>query len=174
MRLTCLSPGVYATLVAFLVYFFCECLVMSTIPACQYPLGMSEKKQTSYKILMGLIVLMFTLQTIHNVCNWYITWLGFIYYGDAPEKALDVLEVDGAVLVFQSILDLLTTLRLAIADSIMVSTHLPLLANITNSIWFEGLEMLDHMQQELDGSDHPSDLQSWVYRYVMSVALHEK
>jgi hypothetical protein len=132
---------------------------------------MSNKKQKQSKILMGLIVLMFTLQTIHSVCNWYITWLGFIYYGDAPDKALDALEVDEPSLslrVVGSMADLLTTLRLAIADSIMVSTHMPLPSNTANSLWGEGLEMLDHMQQVLDGSNHPSDLPSWVYRYVMA------
>jgi hypothetical protein len=91
------------------------------------PLGMSEKKQKSYKVLIGLIVLMFALQTIHNVCEWYIAWLGFIYYDNAPDQALDALEVDGltslSAQVLESMLDLLTTLRLAIADSIMVSTH---------------------------------------------------
>jgi hypothetical protein len=86
---------------------------------------MSEKKQKSYKVLMGLILLMFALQTIHNVCNWYITWLGFIYYGDVPDQALDALEVDEArsfvFHVLGSMFDLLTTWRLAIADSIVVS-----------------------------------------------------
>jgi hypothetical protein len=76
---------------------------------------------------MGLIVLMFTLQTIHNVCNWYITWLGFIYYSDVPDQALDALEVGGIsslpLLVVGSMFDLLITLRLAIADGIMVSSH---------------------------------------------------
>jgi hypothetical protein len=87
---------------------------------------MSEKKQTSYKVLMALIVLMFGLQTIHNVCNWYIAWLGFVYYGNAPDQALDAFEVDEQIsltlLVAQSMFDLLATLRLAIADSILVST----------------------------------------------------
>jgi hypothetical protein len=59
---------------------------MSTNSACPFSLGMSEKKQTSYKVLMGLIVLMFILQTIHNVCDWYIVWLGFIRYGNAPDQ----------------------------------------------------------------------------------------
>jgi hypothetical protein len=100
-------------------------LVISTIAICQCLLGMSEKKQASYKVLMGLILFMFTLQTINNIIrNWYTNWLAFIYYGDAPEKALDALEVDGAKLslrVLGSMFVLNTTLRLAIADSIMVS-----------------------------------------------------
>jgi Na+/proline symporter len=128
---------------------------------------MSEKKQTSYKILMGLIVLMFALQTIRNGCKWCIVWLGFIYYGDTPDKALDALEYDGAmrmVRIAASSSALLGALSLAIADSIMVSTHLSLPANTDNSLWFEGLEVLDHMRQELDGSSRSSIFQSWVYR----------
>jgi hypothetical protein len=112
-------------------------------------LGMSEKKQTSYKVLMGLIVFMFALQTIDNICDWYIAWLGFIYYGDAPDQALDALEVDETTSlllhVIGSMVDLLTTLRLAIADSIMVSTHPAYTAKITNSLRLKGLEVLDHM-----------------------------
>ena len=86
---------------------------------------------------MSLIVLMFALQTIHSVCNWYIAWLSFIYYSNAPDQALDILEEDGAMLlvrVVESMENLLTTLRLAIADSIMVSTGWPLPANTTNSL----------------------------------------
>jgi hypothetical protein len=101
-------------------------LVIPTNTAHQFSAGMNEKKQTSYKVLMGLIVLMFALQTIHNICNWYITWLGFIYYGDAPDQALNALEVDPtslSLLVVDAIFILLATLRLAIADSVMVSIH---------------------------------------------------
>jgi hypothetical protein len=117
----------------------------------QCPLGMSEKKQTSSKVLMGLIVVMFVLQTIHMACEWYTTWLGFIYYSNAPDQALDALEVDELTsLSFQvigSMEDLLATLRLAIADSIMVSTHPLFPINTTNSLQLQqGLEVLDHMQ----------------------------
>jgi hypothetical protein len=60
-------------------------------------------------------------------------------------------------------------MRLAIADSIMVSTGWPLPASMINSLQLEGLEVLDHMQQELDDSDCPSGLQHCVYRYVMDL-----
>jgi hypothetical protein len=132
---------------------------------------MSKKKQASYKVLMGLIVTMFALQTIHNICEWYITWLGFVYYSDAPDKALDALHVDGvtslSLQVIEAMNDLLTVLRLAIADSIMVSSPTLLLGSTTNGIQLQGLEVLDHMQQKLDGSNDPSDPQSGIYRYVM-------
>jgi hypothetical protein len=83
---------------------------------------------------MWLIIVMFALQNIHNICKWYITWLGFIYYGKAPDQALDALQLDGGILLFRviaSMADLITTLRLAIADSIMVSTCPSLSANTT-------------------------------------------
>jgi hypothetical protein len=131
---------------------------------------MTEKKPTSSKVLMGLIVLMFTFKTISIICNWYPAWLGFIYYSNAPDQALDVLETGGTshtVHVIYAIDDLLTPLRLGIADSIMVSTHPLLLVDITNSLWLEGLEMLDHMWQQLETSNCPSDLQYRIYRYVI-------
>jgi hypothetical protein len=91
-----------------------------------------------YKVLMCLIVVMFALQTIHNICNWYITWLGFIYYSDVPDKALDALEVDDLAMlslrILDSMFDLLTTMRLAVADSILVSTGWQLPANMINSL----------------------------------------
>jgi hypothetical protein len=139
MRLTRLQSGIYTTLVAFLVYFFCESLGHSPTTASQFTLSpvINERKQTSYKVLMGLIVVMFALQTIRNIGNWYITWLDFIYYGDAPDQALDALEIDGLKLslrVIGSMFDLFTTLRLAIADSIMVSTGWPLPVNVIDSL----------------------------------------
>jgi hypothetical protein len=143
-----------------------------TISMYKFPLGMSrsEKKQTSYKVLMGLIILMFALQTIHNICDWYQTWLGFIYYSNAPDQALDALEENSqashSIYIITSMENLLTTLRLAIADSIMVSTHLLLPANTTN-LQLQGLEVLDHMQQQLENSNCPSDLKSRIYRYMM-------
>jgi hypothetical protein len=166
-----LLPGVYTTLVAFLVYFFCEYLGYAhNHSISQFPLGTNEKKQTSYKVLMGLIVLMFALQTIDNICNWYIVWLGFIYYDNAPDQALGALQMDETVLslrVVGSMTDLLITLRLAIADSIMVSTHPSSPTNTTNSLQIEGLEVLGHLRQKLDSNNHPPGLQSRVYRYVM-------
>jgi hypothetical protein len=105
---------------------------------------------------------MFALQTVHNVCTWYITWLSLIYYGDAPDQALDILEEDEitklSLRIVWSMDALLGTLRLTIADSIMVRTH-PLHPAITiNSHPLEGLEVLDQMQQQLDGGNGTSDM----------------
>jgi hypothetical protein len=104
-------------------------LIMSTNTACRFPLGLREKKQASHKVLIGLIALIFLAQTIHNACDWYITWIHFIYHGNTPTvEALEGdTETSPSVYIVQSMLELLTTLRLAIADSIMVSTRLVLL-----------------------------------------------
>jgi hypothetical protein len=111
---------------------------------------------------MGLIVLMFALQTVLNAINWYIVWLGFIYYANTPSEALDAFEVDGttslSLQIAGSMSNLLITMRLAIADSIMVSTHLSLPAKTANSLRLEGLEVLDYMQQELESHNCPSDV----------------
>jgi hypothetical protein len=132
---------------------------------------MSKKKQTSYKVLMGLIVLMFALQTVHNASNWYTTWLGFIYYSNAPDQALDALEVNSPISlslrVVGSMENLLTALRLAIADSIMVSTHSLIPVHTADSLQLQGLEVLDHMQQRLENSNRPSNLECRIYRYVI-------
>jgi hypothetical protein len=118
---------------------------------------------------VGLIVLMLALQIIFNICYWYIMWLAFISNSNAPDQAMDVLELNGttpSLLIVGSMFDLLTILKLSIADSIMVSTHLSLTANTNNNLKLEGLEVLDYMQQELDGGNWPPGLQYWVYKYV--------
>jgi hypothetical protein len=66
---------------------------------------------------------MFILQAIHNGSLWAQIWLAFINYDEAPDKALSALEGDEMSPTLIAILgmdDFLTTLRLAIADSIMV------------------------------------------------------
>jgi hypothetical protein len=126
----------------------------------------------SSKVLMGLIVLMFVLQTIHIACDWYMMWLGFIYYSEMPDQALNALQVNGTtsflLRLLGSMFSLLTTLQLAIADSIMVSTCSSPLTS-TNNHHCEGLEVLDHMEQQLENSNCPFDVQHWVYRYGMIV-----
>jgi hypothetical protein len=72
---------------------------------------------------MGLITLMFVLQSVHNIVTWYQLWLGFIYYGSTSDEATAVfegLETAPVLVAINSMEDLLTTLRLAIADSIVV------------------------------------------------------
>jgi hypothetical protein len=118
---------------------------------------MNKEKQTSSKVLLWLIVLMFALQTIDSICGWYIAWLGFVHYGDNLDQAVSALQVDEEISfslhVLASMVDLLATLRLAIADSIMVSTSTRLVCHFfsadANSYAFflklEGLEVLGYI-----------------------------
>jgi Na+/proline symporter len=75
---------------------------------------------------MSLIVLMFIMQTIHNAAVYYEAWLGFIQYGGTSNQALAVFIDDEAavplIIPTYSMSQFLGVLRLAIADSIMVST----------------------------------------------------
>jgi hypothetical protein len=60
----------------------------------------------------------------------------FIYYSEAPDQALDAFEMVGAkpmLGILAPMFNLLSMLRLAIPNSIMVSTGWPISANITNS-----------------------------------------
>jgi hypothetical protein len=85
--------------------------------------GNKEEKRNASKIVISLIVFMFVLQTVHDVCIWYILWLAFIKNGGSPDQALTVLEgvpVSNTIIAIISFGDLHTTLRLAIADGIMV------------------------------------------------------
>ena len=82
-----------------------------------------EKKSRSYKIVMVLIALMFVIQTIRSGCGWYRGWLGFIKLGGTSDDALYVLEggePTPGLITTGAVEDLTATLRLGIADSIMV------------------------------------------------------
>ena len=80
---------------------------------------------------MALILAMFTLHTIHIASNWYITWLAFIKYGGTTDDAWSVLVNGGpsavTTVALDGLNDLLTVLRMAIADSIMASLPFPFL-----------------------------------------------
>jgi hypothetical protein len=66
---------------------------------------------------------MWLLHTVYNICLWYIAWLGFIVYGNNPDRALPILEtapLTPTLLAIAGIVSLFYTLRIAVADSIMV------------------------------------------------------
>jgi hypothetical protein len=75
---------------------------------------------------MYLIVLMFAFQTIHNADYWYRVWVAFITDDGNPQQELIVIENVRTTRVLHAtgmLEDILTTSRLAIADSIMVSSE---------------------------------------------------
>jgi hypothetical protein len=86
--------------------------------------GTKKEKRNTSKIVISLIIFMFVLQTVHDVCIWYILWLAFIKNGASPDQALTVLEgdpVSSTIIAIISFGDLHSALRLAIADGIMVN-----------------------------------------------------
>jgi hypothetical protein len=72
---------------------------------------------------MGIIGLMWLLQTVHSVCNWYQNWLGWVKYGGSSDEAVGALRgvpTTRAMFIVDVLEDIGTILRPAIADSIMV------------------------------------------------------
>jgi hypothetical protein len=72
---------------------------------------------------MGLITLMFVLQTILHVILWYQAWFAFIKHGNTPDDVLAALvmaDPTATNIAIGTLNDLLGTLRMVIADSIMV------------------------------------------------------
>jgi hypothetical protein len=96
---------------------------------------------------------MFIVETVQNVCWWYRTWLGFIVYDGTTDLALDALDTVAStptLLVLTAMEDLSTTIRLGIADSIMVCIRSPIL--VTNQVTeFKGLALLGHLWWKLEG-----------------------
>jgi hypothetical protein len=72
---------------------------------------------------MMLIAAMYINQSIIISIDWYLSWLAYIRYGGSP-KALAILhqteDTPLTVLYLTAVTALLITIRLGIADSIMV------------------------------------------------------
>jgi hypothetical protein len=77
---------------------------------------------------MGLIVAMFINQTVSVVLDFYSEWLAYVKYSESNDRALSVLvgteETPLAVLNIIAVENLILTIKLGIADSIMVSSLL--------------------------------------------------
>ena len=73
---------------------------------------------------MVLVLVMFVLHTVHKAATWYQAWLAFIFYGDDAVQGTMIIQgiiISPTLDAIYTIQDLLTTLRLGIADGIMVS-----------------------------------------------------
>jgi hypothetical protein len=80
-------------------------------------------KRRSSGVLMGLILLMFFIQTIHVAVHEYRVWLAFVQYAESPDQSVAILEENlqtPTLLAISGMQDLFITFRLGIADSIMV------------------------------------------------------
>jgi hypothetical protein len=89
---------------------------------------------------MVLVLVMLVLHTIHKAVSWYQTWLAFIFYGDDLVKGTMIIQgiiITPTLNAIYTMQDLLNTLRLGIADGIMVSLSHPLVVHLTGLIvWF--------------------------------------
>ena len=72
---------------------------------------------------MMLIGAMYINQTIDISIQWYLSWLAYIKYGGFPEAVAFTYQTEDTpltVLYLIAVLNLLITIRVGIADSIMV------------------------------------------------------
>jgi hypothetical protein len=109
---------------------------------------MSKKRQTSYRVMIGLNVLIWLLQTIHNALALYQTWIAFIKYAGDPDQSVLILE--GGIEPSHTILKIryiLSTMPPAIADTIMarIAQFYTAIASI-DDVPLAGMEMLGYLQ----------------------------
>jgi hypothetical protein len=87
-------------------------------------LAMKDNKRRSSKVLMVLILVMFINESALAALDWYCGWLAYVEYSGSEDQAAAIFmpseETPLTVLDMVAITSLLTTLRLGIADSIMV------------------------------------------------------
>jgi hypothetical protein len=85
---------------------------------------MKDDKQRSFKVLMVLILVMYVNQTILVALNWYLGWLAYVKDSCSNVQALAVFfpseDTPLALLNMTAVITILGTLRIGIADSIMV------------------------------------------------------
>jgi hypothetical protein len=85
---------------------------------------MKDNKQRFSKVLMILILVMYTNESAQVAVNWYMGWLACVKYSSSADQAVAIYspseETPLTVVYMQAGTTLLGTLRLGIADSIMV------------------------------------------------------
>jgi hypothetical protein len=96
---------------------------------------------------MAIILLMWFLQTVHDVLTWYLAWLAFIKHGDSFDGTLEIITVmipTPTLINLYGVSDFLTRLKLVIADSIMVSNS-STQSGRSDAQYYSGLEVLGHL-----------------------------
>jgi hypothetical protein len=87
-------------------------------------LAMKDNKRRSSKVLMVLILVMYINESALAALDWYLGWLAYVKYGGSEDQAAAIVGLPEktplTVLYIDSVSFLLATLRLGIADSIMV------------------------------------------------------
>jgi hypothetical protein len=86
--------------------------------------AMKDNKRRSSKVLMVLILVMYINESALATLNLYLGWLAYVKYSGPEDQAAAIFWISEdtplTVLYIVGVTDLLATLRLGIADSIMV------------------------------------------------------
>jgi hypothetical protein len=85
---------------------------------------MKDNKRRSSKVLMIPIFVMYINESALTVVHWYFGWLAYVKSSGSEDQAAAIVwaseETPLTVLYLFAVTNLLTTLKLGIADSIMV------------------------------------------------------
>jgi hypothetical protein len=83
-----------------------------------------DNKRRAPKVLMILILVIYINQSTLIAVNWYRGWLGYVKYSGSEDQAVAIFlpmeETPLTVLYMYAVTSFITTLKLGIADSIMV------------------------------------------------------
>jgi hypothetical protein len=86
--------------------------------------AMKDNKRRSSKVLMALILVMYINDTALSALDWYLGWLAYVKYSGSEDQVAALFglseETPLTVLYIGAVTNLLETLKLGIADSIMV------------------------------------------------------
>jgi hypothetical protein len=107
-------------------------------------LAMKDNKQRSSKVLMVLIFIMYINESALAALNWYLGWLAYVKYSGSDDQAAAIsiywtsTETPSTVLNIDGVTYLLATLRLGIADSVMVIHYRFRLFSNSNQLFRSG------------------------------------
>jgi hypothetical protein len=143
------DKGIYTTLICFLLYyFFGISLTLSLTESLNCFSAMKRPKRGSSMVLLILILIMYLNEIVLVALNWYLEWLTYVKYSGSEDQATAILftseETPLTVLYIIAVTSLLATLRLGVADSIMVLTLY--FEFFLNRINYLGMALLDHLQ----------------------------
>jgi hypothetical protein len=103
---------------------------------------MKDNKRRSSKALMILILVMYINESALVALNWYSGWLGYVKYSSSNDQSLAVFveteETSLPVLYIIAVTNLFGTVRLGIADSIMVMYFRVCIFSISNELFRSG------------------------------------
>ena len=96
---------------------------------------------------MSIIVLLYIFTVLHLATQWVFTRDIFIIHGDTADDAAN--ETFGGAVWWNMLASTAHTTATILADGILVSTSPIAVRADADHVHIEGLEMLDHLGQEL-------------------------